>query len=234
MSTTSASTVPEAERGNGAVATPALRAAADRDAARADLCRYLAACYYIPDAAFGEERLFESMACAAATLDPALATLARRLGEAFARQPLDELLVDHTRLFLGPVQAIARPYASVWLSGADLLMQDSTMALLALYAEGGFELDEGFFDLPDHVAAELEFLYLLIHRDNVARWGGHLADQLAVQSLRQRFLHQHLGHWLGPFLLAMHDGAETAFYETLAELTEAFVRIEAQAVLAPA
>ena len=33
-----------------------------------------------------------------------------------------------------------------------------------LYADAGFEMDEAFRDLPDHVAAELEFMYLLLFR----------------------------------------------------------------------
>jgi TorA maturation chaperone TorD len=202
-------------------------AAAERDAARADLARYVAACYYEPGPEFAEERLFDTMAAAAARVAPELAAIAARLGAAFAALPLEELLVDYTRLFLGPVQALAQPYASVWLKGdANALMQDTTLAVQALYAEGGFEIADDFRELPDHVAAELEFLYLLIHRDNEARWSGRADEVAALATLRRRFLDGHLGRWLGPFLLAVHDGAQTGFYETLAELTEAFVRLE--------
>ena len=48
-------------------------------------------------------------------------------------------------------------------------------------------------------------------------------------SLKRRFLDQHLGRWLGPFLLALHDGAQTSFYETLAKMTERLVRLAATA-----
>lgn len=218
MSTTSASTVlaPDSQRTDVA-----------REAARADLCRFIAACYYEPDAAFVEERLFDSMRQAAACVDPALEAIAARLGPAFAALPLQELLVDYTRLFLGPVAALARPYASVWLTGENLVMQDDTLGVLRLYEEAGFGIDENFHELPDHVAVELEFLYLLIFRENEARAAGDTHALARVTSLRRRFLDEHLGRWLGPFLLAAHDGARSDFYETLAEVTEAFVRIEA-------
>lgn len=205
------------------------RAAAERDAARADLARYVAACYYEPDPEFAEERLFESMAGAAARIDPELAAIAARLGPAFAGLPLAELLVDYTRLFLGPSHALAQPYASVWLSGENLLLQGSTLDVKAMYEEGGFEIADDFRELPDHVAAELEFLYLLIHRENEARWSGRGDEQAALEALKRRFLDEHLGRWLGPFLLAVHEGAQTPFYETLAELTEALVRREGRA-----
>lgn len=201
--------------------------AAETDAARADLARYVAACYYEPTQAFAEERLFDAMAAAAARIDPELAALATQLGPAFAAQPLGALLVDYTRLFLGPVQARAQPYASVWLGRASELMQAPALDVQALYAEAGFELADDFAELPDHVAAELEFLYLLIHRGNEARWRGDVAAQAEVDGLMRRFLDQHLGRWLGPFLQTLHQDAETPFYELLAELTERLVRLEA-------
>lgn len=200
----------------------------DMAAAREDLCRFLAACYYEPTVEFAEEHLFDSMLAAAERLDPELAAHTRRLGEAFAAAGLQELLVDYSRLFLGPVQALARPYASVWLSGENVVMQDTTMELLQLYEQGGFKIDENFQELPDHVAVELEFLYLLTHQLRQAQAGGDAEALQALQVLRTAFLDGHLGRWLGGFILAMHDHAQTDFYRELAELTELFVRMEGQ------
>jgi putative dimethyl sulfoxide reductase chaperone len=185
--------------------------------ARADLCRFVAACYYEPGPEFAEERLFDSMVAAATRIDPELAPCARRLGDAFFAETRENLLVDYTRLFLGPAAALAQPYGSFWLSGENALMQDSAMAGLALYEEGGFEIDENFRELPDHIAAELEFLYLLI-------------CQGAMEKLRKRFLGEHLGRWVRPFTEAMQAGAETAFYRELAQLTERIVAMEASRV----
>lgn len=201
----------------------------DRDAARADLCRLLAACYYEPGPEFAEEQVFHSMQDAAARVDPDLVAHARRLGEAFVAASPEELLVDYTRLFLGPVQALARPYGSVWLEADKGLMQGSTMAVLALYAEGGFEIADEFRELPDHVAAELEFLYLLRFKEVQARRNGDPAEVAAVAGLRKRFLNAHLGTWVGPFAAAVKAGAQHSFYRELAELTERFVRMESTA-----
>jgi len=200
----------------------------DKARAREDLCRFLAACYYEPTSEFAQERLFDSMLAAAEQLDPDLAAHTRRLGDAFTAADLQELLVDYSRLFLGPVQAMARPYASVWLSGENVLMQDTTMELLKLYEQGGFEIAEDFRELPDHVAVELEFLYLLTHQQNRAQAAGDEPALQAVQVLRTAFLVGHLGRWLGPFILAVHDHAQSDFYRELAELTELFVRMEGQ------
>jgi putative dimethyl sulfoxide reductase chaperone len=218
MFTTSASTV----------SAPEAAAVADSAVAREDLCRFLAGCYYEPGPEFAQERLFESMLAAAQRIDPELAEHARRLGQAFAAADLQELLVDYTRLFLGAPQALAKPYSSVWLSGQPELMQDSAMELLKLYEQGSFEIDPEFRDLPDHVAVELEFLYLLTYQQNQARAHGDVQAQQAVAVMRTAFLVGHLGRWLGPFILAVHDHAQCEFYRELAEFTELFVRLEGQ------
>ena len=195
--------------------------------ARADLCRYLAACYYEPGPEFTEEGLFGSMLDAAARVDPDLAAHARRLGDAYTAQDAQTLLVDYTRLFLGPVDPRARPYGSFWLSGEATLMQESTVAVLELYGQGGFEIDEEFRELPDHVAVELEFLYLLIFKQNQAKALGRRDELAAAERLQQEFLGVHLGAWIDPFTAAVRAGAETPFYRELAAFTARFVRMQA-------
>ncbi|NJD89868.1 MAG: molecular chaperone TorD family protein [Betaproteobacteria bacterium] len=199
----------------------------EQAAARADFARFLSAGYYEPAPEFAQERLFDSMAAAGGRIGAEFADGARRLGEAFGAQSLQDLLVDYTRLFLGPVDAKARPYGSVWLGPDKLTMQESTMALLALYEEGGFEMAEDFRELPDHVAAELEFLYLLLFRESRARSpaAGEPGDPVA---LRRRLLDEHLGAWIRPFAEAVKAGAHSAFYRELGDLTGRFVAMEAR------
>jgi TorA maturation chaperone TorD len=160
-------------------------------------------------------------------IDPALEAHARIMGKEFAARGPDDLLVDYTRLFLGPSQVMAKPYGSAWLDTLALMMGDSTLAVTDLYREGGFELSGTFQELPDHIAAELEFLYLLTFRENRARRDGDVETLRATAELKRRFLGQHLGAWIGPFSAAVKAGAETDFYRALADLTEAFVRREA-------
>ena len=197
--------------------------------AREDLCRYLAACYYQPGPEFAEEKVFDSMLAAAIRIHPDLVEGARRLGEKFAEEDADELLLDYTRLFLGPNHIIAKPYGSIWLEQQETVMGDSTLAVLSLYKKGGFDMDESFHELPDHIAAELEFLYLLIYRENEAYQLGKPDALAAKAALRLRFLKEHLGRWVGPFTAAVIDGAQTVYYRQLAELTHRFIHIEAGA-----
>jgi len=198
----------------------------DEATARQDLCRFLSACYYEPAPEFSEERLFDSIVIAAARLHPELAATARRLREAFEAQDLQTLLVDYTRLFLGPIDALAKPYGSCWLPAQAPTEDNPPPVVLAIYNEGGFDIDDEFQELPDHIAVELEFLYLLAFTQNQARQAGDNEALANSEHLQKRFLDEHLGAWIGPFTAAVKSGARTAFYRELAALTARFVSLQ--------
>ena len=196
--------------------------------AREDLCRFLAACYCEPTPAFNEEHLFDSMLGAASAIHPDLAESARRLGAAFVEQDVQTLLVDYTALFIGPGQPRAMPYASFWLTHDQSMRHEATMAVLDFYAQGGFDVGDDIHELPDHVAVELEFLYLLIFAQNQARLSGDMADLEAADALHRRFLVEHMNVWLGSFAAAVKSSANTAFYRELVELSTILVGLEAE------
>jgi TorA maturation chaperone TorD len=198
----------------------------DKATARADLCRFLSACYYEPAIEFVEENLFHSLLVAATQHNPDLTDKARKLGEAFAAHDLQTLLVDYTHLFLGPLQALANPYGSSWLKTPVPTDENPPPAVLSLYSAGGFEMDDEFKELPDHVAVELEFLYLLTFKQSRAEAAGETEQAVATADLRAQFLREHLGAWIGPFSAAVKTHAETEFYRQLADFTERFVRME--------
>jgi TorA maturation chaperone TorD len=195
--------------------------------AREDFSRLLSACYYQPGPEFGEENVFGAMCRAAALISQELAEKAEQLKDHFAAEDVDSLLLDYSRLFLGPFEILAKPYGSVWMEGEKIVMGESTMALLDLYKEVGFELAEDFHEVPDHIAAELEFLYLLIFRENEARRSGEAQDLQKAKDFQRRFLQTHLGRWVGPFTTAVRQGAQTDFYRLLADMTITFIRAEA-------
>ena len=195
--------------------------------AREDLCRFLSACFCEPCTDFSEERLFDSMLAAATAIDPDLAECARKLGAAFVAQDMEALLVEHTALFIGPAQPRAMPYASFWLTDDQSMRHEATMAVLDFYEQGGFDVSEDLHELPDHIAVELEFLYLLIFAQNQAQRVGDAEHLVAANALHRRFVGDHLNAWLGGFADAIRSGAATAFYRELAELSVKFVRMEA-------
>lgn len=198
--------------------------------AREDLCRFLSACYYEPTTDFTAEHLFESMQTAAAAIDAELADGARRLGAAFVAEELQSLLVDHTRLFIGPSQPAAMPYASFWSTRDTSERHEATMAVVDFYTQGGFDVSDDLHELPDHVAIELEFLYALIFAQNHPAADDDRDDRASTRTLYRRFVAEHLSCWFGDFAAAVKTAAETAFYRELVAVTARFIQLE-QALL---
>lgn len=74
------------------------------------------------------------------------------------RDHLDQLQIEHTRLFINAVPSVvAPPYASAWLNGR--LMGQITEKTLLFYQQHGYTLPPGG-DPPDALVTELEFLAL--------------------------------------------------------------------------
>lgn len=194
-------------------------------AARENFCRLLAASFYQPEPTLAREGLFTGLAEAAAALAPERVADVRRMETAFAQEGCDALLVEYTRLFLGPVEAVARPYGSVWLTKEKTLMQEASVAVLELYREGGFDVADDFRELPDHVAAELEFLYLLIFRENRAARDDD-PSLAGIRSLAKRFLEGHLGAWMPAFCEVIVRESTSDYYRALASLAADFVARE--------
>jgi len=190
---------------------------------RAAVYRLLSACYYQPEPAFLAEDVFGQLRRALAVLDEDLAGQAALLDDAFRNDSQDSLLLDYSRLFLGPFAILAKPYGSIYLDGEKVAMGDSTLQALACYREGAFELAGEFRELPDHVAVELEFLYLLTFRENEALATGDAAAFGRASTLKGAFLRDHLGRWVAPFSERVRRGAGTDFYRMLASLTEQFI-----------
>lgn len=193
--------------------------------AKADVCRLLSACYYEPGPEFVEEKLFDSLLVAANQLDPALGAQALLLKRSFENDSIDELLVDYSKLFLGPGHTLAPPYESAWRDKNSDDPVDSVQSLIELYDDCGFAIDPDFRDLPDHVAVELEVLYTLIFQQAAAMRSG---DQKALdhaKALQWSLQTRHIDAWLGAFADALRESAQCSFYRHLSTMTMAFMEI---------
>jgi putative dimethyl sulfoxide reductase chaperone len=187
-------------------------------AARADLCRLLAACYYQPGPEFAEEKVFDAMLGAAHRIDAdAGAGAPARRG--FRAVDPQELLIDYTRLFLGPLDTppAVRLGLARWPQDPDAGLDAGGAGPVR---RGRLRVGRGFRELPDHVAAELEFLYLLLFRQAEAcakatpRRGRACRPAAALARRASRALDRalHDGHcrWRADGLLSRTGGAHPA------------------------
>ena len=129
---------------------------------------------------------------------------------------LDDLAVDYARIFLsaGVAQGKAAfPYESVYTSRKHLVMQDSRMDVVELYAKRGVAPAKDNYHVPeDHLGYLCEYMAILI-------------DEGAADE-QKAFLKNHLLNWVSAFTVDMGKYAATDFYGGLAKLTRGFLLLE--------
>ena len=164
-------------------------------------------------------------------LDAALARFVCALSSAPARELVEPLAVDYARVFLGAgrIKAdAAYPIESVYTSPGRLVMQEAWEAVLAAYAEAGFERrpDEDLHE--DHLALELDFLARLGRRAAKADAEGDAEARNRALQTSADFLKVHPLRWTDAFARDVERYAETDFYKALAAFTVAFLKADAR------
>jgi DMSO reductase family type II enzyme chaperone len=144
--------------------------------------------------------------------------------ESQAEQALCTLEIEYNRLFVGPGRPQAPPYESVYRDPRGLVMGPTARDVERRYAEAGLALALDHHDLPDHVATELGFMAYLAMQEAEARG----EEALAWLDTQRAFLQDHLAAWLPRFCQRVQEASQHPFYAALAEMTVAFVSLDAQ------
>ena len=190
--------------------------------ARATIYKALAECYHLPEEA--TLRHAGQLGRNLKGVCPLAAEAADRMETAMLSDGgLEELAIDHARLFVGPFALLTPPYGSVYLDGERLLMADSTLAVSKCYREAGLEMAAGFNGTPDHISAELEFMHFLVIRELAALEDGDLQRARYFRQKQTSFLENHLAAWVPAFTRGVEEQAQTRFYQGLAAATRLFV-----------
>jgi len=195
-------------------------------AAREDIYRLLAACYYSPTAALFEEDCGASLASLLEGMAADAAQYARTAADAMKVESPESLTVEHARLFIGPFQLVAPPYGSLYLDDVKTVMGNSTARVAAFYHSCGLHLADDFHELPDHFAVELEFMSYLAFKQREAEASGNNDEAAHSVSLQREFLDRFLMPWLEPFIRAIITDGEAPFYQSIAQCTAAFINAD--------
>jgi TorA maturation chaperone TorD len=180
---------------------------------RRDGYKLLADCFHQPD---------EELVNALNNLDTSRGGLFLDLAEYVpGTSDIDSLLLDYTKLFLGPYGALASPYGSVYLEKLNMVMGESTVDVRNRYAEEG--LDIHLKEAPDHIAIELEFMYFLVFKEVEAAKNQDSSAVARYQQKQRDFLKAHLGAWVFDFTGKIEAKARTDFYKNLARVTRSFI-----------
>lgn len=195
-----------------------------REKKRGDCFRLLSACFYQPEKAFFlKEGIFSNLASLLKEVSPEASAFAVELEKVFSISTEVDLNVDYARLFVGPNELLAAPFGSVYLDGERKVMGDSTMEVIKIYEEQGLSIDKGFGNLPDHITAELEFMYYLIYKELEALDKSDMAAALNYIKIQEIFLNRFLKQWIQPFCSKIKEGTTNGFYRSLADCTLTFI-----------
>ncbi|GEL08004.1 TorD/DmsD family molecular chaperone [Salisediminibacterium halotolerans] len=164
---------------------------------------------------------------AVAELYPELTPFAENLEKEIASYQLIEqnnsLMIDYAKLFVGPFDLFAPPYASVYLEQGRQIVGESTKKVEKFYREAGIEKAADFHQPSDHIAVELEFIYYLYYMYAET-------NELRYLELLQTFVTRHLQMWIFSFTDKMKNSAGETYYRMLGELTEQIANKELEAV----
>lgn len=140
---------------------------------------------------------------------------------------LKELEVEYTRLFITAYPRIpAPPYASIYLEDDRLVWGNTTVKALEIYREAGLRVSDDFRDVPDHIAAELEFVSYLLSSEIKAKEKGDNERVSKMLSIQDRFLADHLLKWSVSFFDIVIEATGSTFYRESSTLARKFIKAE--------
>jgi TorA maturation chaperone TorD len=198
--------------------------------ARAVIYRVLSRCFSYPGKELIElfdsarvEEFFQSwrlLGLSAQAITPVTSWLAGLDGHDTA---LSELEKEFVRLFAKPYpEVLVQPYSSVYLNSERLIWGRSTAEVTKLYEAAGLGMNQNFHDVPDHIAAELEFAsYLIAEHLKSNEHDSPSLEQLVT--LEKKLLTEHLHRWAPAFFSRVVECSSAGFYQATALMGHQFI-----------
>ena len=192
--------------------------------ARRDCYKLLAACFYQPQKKlFLDENVFTVLGNLLTRVCPEAALFSEKMATSVVQYDEEELLVEYARLLVGPNELPAPPYGSVYLEEGRKVMGESTARVMEFYKAEGLSMNEQFQNLPDHITAEMEFMYYLAYHEVEALEKNDREKALYFLNKQEDFLRTYLDGWVAPFCEKMRQGTENEFYQALADCVSVFM-----------
>lgn len=192
--------------------------------AQRDCYKLLAACFYEPQKKlFLDESVFSVLGDLLTRVCPAAALFSEKMATSVMQYDEEELLVEYARLFVGPNELLAPPYGSVYLEEGGKVMGESTARVMEFYKAEGLSMDDQFQNLPDHITAEMEFMYYLAYHEVEALEKNDSEKAAQFLNRQETFRNTFLGPWVAPFSEKIKQGTENEFYQALADCLSVFM-----------
>jgi putative dimethyl sulfoxide reductase chaperone len=133
-----------------------------------------------------------------------------------------DLLLEYTKLFLGPFKVLAPPYSSIYF-GRKQLVSEETMWVSDFYQKAGLKFDKELKDLPDHIAVEMEFMYFLVFNELKALEDDNSEKAKEFFAFQTDFFNKHFKLWIPKFCDQIEKQSENSYYLQLAKCIKFFI-----------
>lgn len=135
----------------------------------------------------------------------------------------EELAIEFARLFVGPKNPPAVPYASFYLSESHSLMTDETIDVRKRYLDAGMAV-KNLYSIPDdHIGIEMEFLHDLTRRIIALLENGQREEASRLFVVKMDFMRGHMALWVPLFAEKVLESTEEDFYKGASLALKGFI-----------
>ncbi len=150
----------------------------------------------------------------------------------FEATPLEALQAQHRNIF-GLTGSLL--YETELGLPHEFRQSQELADIAGFYQAFGFRTGAAVRERPDHLAAELEFMYVLALKEAYAVENSLPEQAETCRDAQRKFLQDHLARWIGPFCRSLErstderlgEGGSRSPYLELSRLAHAFITAEA-------
>ena len=107
-------------------------------------------------------------------------------------------------------------------------MGPSTADVRRAYLAAGLDLSKNYTDLPDHIAAEMEFMQFLCVQETRFRQQGDEEEVAKMKTMQREFHKKHIAPWVSDFADCILRSTTSPFYKVTAGVLKDFAKKEAE------
>ena len=124
----------------------------------------------------------------------------------------EDLALEFARLFIGPENPPAIPYASFYLSESKTVMTDITTEVRKRYLDAGMAVKDLYSTPDDHIGIELEFISYLTKKIIELYEDGQRSESSRLFEIRNNFINKHMASWVPLFVEKILESTQEDFY----------------------
>ena len=100
------------------------------------------------------DEIFNTLRIALDVVNSECSKIVGRMQKAVKQNTAQELLIEYTKLFIGPFKMLVPPYSSLYF-GNDTLMSDETVRVINIYKKSGLKVDKNIVQVGSQQISQL-------------------------------------------------------------------------------